>query len=61
MMDPDIQTALLEKIFEELKEPDPEKYCAELPEKIHEGELAIIQHTAQYVARNGKNFLIALS
>jgi len=34
---------------------------AELPEKLSEGEQAIIQHTAQYVAKNGKNFLVALS
>jgi splicing factor 3A subunit 1 len=34
---------------------------AELPEKLGEGEQAIIQHTAQYAARNGRNFLLALS
>lgn len=28
---------------------------------MNESEQAIIQHTAQYVARNGKNFQIALS
>lgn len=60
--DPNRQQArFLEQIFVELKEPDPEKYVAELPEKLSEGEQAIIQHTAQYVARNGKNFLVALS
>jgi hypothetical protein len=55
------QSSFLEKIFEELKEPDPEKYIAELPEKLGEGEQAMIQHTAQYAARNGRNFLLALS
>ena len=45
----------------ELKEPEPEKYIAELPEKLSEGDQAIIQHTAQYSAKNGKNFLVALS
>jgi hypothetical protein len=28
---------------------------------LGEGEQAIIQHTAQYSARNGRNFLLALS
>jgi splicing factor 3A subunit 1 len=31
------QNSFLEKIFVELREPDPEKYIAELPEKLGEG------------------------
>lgn len=51
----------MEKVFEEVKEPDPDKYSAEVPEKLTRADMAMIQHTAQYVAINGKNFLIALS
>ena len=56
------QQKFLKDIFEaELKEPDPQKYVAEIPEKLSEGDQAMIQHTAQYCAKNGKNFLVALS
>lgn len=48
-------------MFEEVKEPEPDHYTAEVPEKLSRSEMAMIQHTAQYVAINGKNFLIALS
>ena len=51
----------MDRIFLELKEPEPDKYTAEIPEKLTEGEQAIIQHTAQYSAKNGRNFLMALS
>ena len=47
-------------MFEEVEEPDPERFTAEVPEKLSKGEIALIQHTAQYVAINGKEFLEGL-
>ena len=32
----------------------------EIPEKLSEADQAMIMHTAQYAAQNGKNFLVAL-
>ena len=44
-----------------MKEPDPDKFTVEIPDKLSRGDMAMIQHTAQYAAINGKNFLVALS
>lgn len=51
----------MERVFKEVKVPDPDIYYTEIPEKLTLLDIDIIQHTAQYVAKNGKKFLDALS
>lgn len=55
------QREFLEQAFEEFKAPDPEQYYVDVPEKLSLADKELIQHTAQYVARNGRNFLMPLS
>lgn len=55
------QRSFLEQAFQDIKAPDPERFFAEVPEKLSLAEREFIQHTAQYVAKNGKNFLMPLS
>lgn len=44
-----------------LEPPEPEQYTVRLPEGITGTELDVIKLTAQFVARNGKNFLQGLT
>lgn len=44
-----------------LEPPEPEMYTVRLPESYAPVDLDIIKLTAQYVARNGKNFLTGLT
>lgn len=55
------QREFLEHAFEGFKTPDPELFYVDVPEKLTLADKEIIQHTAQYVARNGRNFLMPLS
>ena len=45
---------------QELKKPDDEKYTAHVPAGLTLQELEVIKVTAQYVARNGAEFLSGL-
>lgn len=43
-----------------MRVPDPDIYYVEIPEKLTLLDIDIMEHTAQYVAKNGKKFLEAL-
>lgn len=56
--DSNIETKPVTKI---LQPPEPEQYTVRLPEGLTSLDLDIIKLTAQFVARNGKNFLNGLT
>lgn len=45
----------------EIKQPPPDQYSVEHPIAVTLLDLDIIKHTAQFVAKNGQKFLIALT
>lgn len=45
----------------EIKQPPPDQYSVEHPLNVMLLDLDIIKHTAQFVAKNGQKFLIALT
>eukprot|EP00262_Sarcandra_glabra_P011582 TRINITY_DN2813_c0_g1_i3.p1 TRINITY_DN2813_c0_g1~~TRINITY_DN2813_c0_g1_i3.p1 ORF type:complete len:813 (-),score=224.65 TRINITY_DN2813_c0_g1_i3:483-2921(-) len=54
-------SSLFKPVTKVLESPETEQYTVRLPEGITGEELDIIKLTAQFVARNGKSFLLALS
>lgn len=45
----------------EIKPPQPDQYSVEHPSNVSLLEIDIIKHTAQFVAKNGQKFLMALT
>ncbi|KAL6292551.1 hypothetical protein ACE6H2_000693 [Prunus campanulata] len=60
-LDPSAQFKLARKVPEPPEKPEAEQYTVRLPEGITGEELDIIKLTAQFVARNGKSFLLGLT
>jgi splicing factor 3A subunit 1 len=49
------------KSLKDVKAPENDKFVVEPPRNLSQLDVDVIKHTAQFVAKNGRKFLVALT